>query len=79
VTSYEMPGWAVCQVVRLGGLVEDVCEHGVGHPNRAWLAEHDPDGSRLLGVHGCDGCCVQGTETLKTSKQQIIIDGASFD
>lgn len=34
------------------GLMERVCEHGVGHP--------DPDELKLTGpelVHGCDGCC----------------------
>jgi hypothetical protein len=36
------------------GLMERLCEHGVGHP--------DPDEINLgLGgraVHGCDGCCI---------------------
>ena len=55
--KYPQPAWAVNQIVRETGLVEDVCEHGVGHPNREWLRVHDPDGSKMLGVHGCDGCC----------------------
>ena len=54
---YPPPTWAVQQTNRQSGLVEDICEHGVGHPNRHWIAEHDPDGKRALGVHGCDGCC----------------------
>ena len=54
---YPRPPWAVRQLVRETGLLEDVCEHGVGHPNRAWLAEYDPHGERRWGVHGCDGCC----------------------
>ncbi len=49
------------------GLVEHLCEHGVGHPNRGsalWLAEEYPEegydlddcyGARL--IHGCDRCC----------------------
>lgn len=37
------------------GIMERICEHGVGHP--------DPDDYRVYtgaddGVHGCDGCCV---------------------
>lgn len=43
------------------GIMERICEHGVGHP--------DPDGiafimrtrgrkaARVESVHGCDGCC----------------------
>lgn len=39
------------------GLVEHICEHGVGHPAAAsvhWLKIHGFDGYE---VHGCDGCC----------------------
>lgn len=35
--SYSRPKWATQQVVRSSGLVEDVCKHGVGHPNSDWL------------------------------------------
>lgn len=35
------------------GLMERICEHGIGHP--------DPDSRAYLsvggGIHGCDGCC----------------------
>ncbi len=51
------PDWAVGQKMRETGLVEDLCEHGTGHPNAFWLEINDPDGKRYLGVHGCDGCC----------------------
>ena len=54
---YPKPDWAVRQIVRVHGLVEDICEHGVGHPNIEWLKFHDPDGSKRFGIHGCDGCC----------------------
>ncbi len=40
------------------GLVEHVCEHGVGHPNHGsiiWMEENM--GQDSWGVHGCDGCC----------------------
>ena len=56
-TKYKKPEWAVKQITRISGLVEDVCKHGVGHPNREWIKEHDPDGERGFGIHGCDGCC----------------------
>ena len=54
---YPMPEWAVGQVVRSNGLVEDLCEHGIGHPNVRWMNIHDPDGELGYGIHGCDGCC----------------------
>lgn len=51
------PDWAVDQVTRASGLIEDICEHGVGHPNGAWMEKFDPGGHRGWGIHGCDGCC----------------------
>ena len=53
---FPKPDWAVGQYIRYdrGGLVEDTCKHGVGHPNRVWLKKYGKDGD---GVHGCDGCC----------------------
>lgn len=39
------------------GIMERICEHGIGHP--------DPDTRYRAGdsgVHGCDGCCVLGTD-----------------
>ena len=51
------PPWAIMQARRGTGLIEDVCEHGIGHPNREWLRVY---GDRShLSVHGCDGCCTQ--------------------
>jgi hypothetical protein len=32
------------------GIIERVCDHGVGHP--------DPDDRDRNKVHGCDGCCL---------------------
>ena len=33
------------------GMMERVCEHGVGHPDPDCMyAQQDP-------AHGCDGCC----------------------
>jgi hypothetical protein len=53
--KYPRPKWAVSQLVRLSGLLEDVCEHGVGHPNAQWLKDNPRQAH--MAVHGCDGCC----------------------
>jgi len=54
---YRKPVWAINQIIRETGLVEDICMHGIGHPNAEWLAKYDPDGKLGFSVHGCDGCC----------------------
>jgi len=53
---FPTPKWAVKQIVRYDrdALVEDICKHGVGHPNRKWLKKFGEDGD---GIHGCCGCC----------------------
>ncbi|MHA1395847.1 MAG: hypothetical protein ACTSRZ_20280 [Promethearchaeota archaeon] len=53
---YSRPEWVKYQIIN-DGRVEDVCEHGIGHPNEMWLKLHDPTGELGLGIHGCDGCC----------------------
>ena len=54
---FSKPSWAVKQIVRRDafayGLLEDLCKHGVGHPNAEWLRGKENHWS----VHGCDGCC----------------------
>jgi hypothetical protein len=55
--KYKKPKWAVKQLVRESGLVEDIDEYGCGHPNLEWLKEHDPDGKKGFGIHGCNGSC----------------------
>lgn len=62
INRYPKPSWATHQVVRIGGLVEDVCGHGIGHPNKAYLKEHDPYNFKQLGVHCCDSCCFEGDD-----------------
>lgn len=54
--KYPKATWAIKQIVRSdrGGLVEDICRHGVGHPNLTWLSKQT---NKYAGVHGCDGCC----------------------
>lgn len=61
--KYKKPEWAIKQIIRASGLVEDICEHGIGHPNREWLDEHDPDDELCFSIHGCDGCCANQTVT----------------
>jgi hypothetical protein len=45
------------------GMMERICEHGVGHPDpddidfKRRVAEKYPHKSYDKGVHGCDGCC----------------------
>ncbi len=46
------------QVLRASTLIEDLCSHGVGHPNpdsAAYLNWRDK--TDHWGIHGCDGCC----------------------
>ena len=57
--KYPKPDWAISQLTRASGLVEDICEHGVGHPNQDWLVRRkfSHPTENHWGVHGCDGCC----------------------
>ena len=57
---YPCPDWAVSQIVRSSGLVEDISKTGCGHPNAGWLGIHDPTGELGYGLHCCDGACVPG-------------------
>ena len=68
MTKYKKPKWAVQQITRASGLVEDICEHGVGHPNEEWLQQHDFHGDLGFGVHGCDGCCSKEKKYIKSEK-----------
>lgn len=43
------------------GIMERVCEHGVGHPDpddQAFITSVRGEG-HMEGVHGCDGCCAE--------------------
>jgi hypothetical protein len=64
-SDHKMVSWPMS--IRLdsmsAGLVERICEHGVGHP--------DPDSAAYMnalyqqisfGLHGCDGCCINTTD-----------------
>lgn len=46
--------------VRESGLLEHMCEHGVGHPDYTSamrIAEHYKHPVNVWLAHGCDGCC----------------------
>ncbi len=58
-TRYKKPKWAVEQIRRADGRIEDVCEHGVGHPNADYLKELKEAGKLTWqGIHGCCSCCM---------------------
>lgn len=38
--------------LRENGLIEIICDHGIGHPSK--LLTHP---KFYYGTHGCDGCC----------------------
>jgi len=55
---YPMPKWAVKQVRRESGLIEDVDKFGCGHPNIFWMRKHSELTKKYcLGIHGCNGQC----------------------
>lgn len=63
------------KATRASGLIEHVCEHGVGHPDPASAAHeaarrgHDTD---TWLIHGCDGCC--GRPDFPGSPRQKVLD-----
>lgn len=59
--KYPRPEWAVRQILRMSGIVEDVSKKSCGHPNRGWLSIHDADGDHTHSVHGCTGECLNDT------------------
>jgi hypothetical protein len=42
---------------RESGLIEHICEHGVGHPAIGSVHWMELNGFASMGAHGCDGCC----------------------
>lgn len=65
-SNHVMRNWRMH--LRETGLVERMCEHGIGHPDpdsAAYFDSHGPVGSRgTWTVHGCDGCCTDQYGTL---------------
>jgi hypothetical protein len=43
------------------GIFERLCIHGIGHPDPDQYAYWDAQGMESEGVHGCDGCCHDGS------------------
>lgn len=39
------------------GLMERVCNHGIGHPDPDGLHYFRALGMDYMSIHGCDGCC----------------------
>ena len=39
------------------GILERLCEHGVGHPDHDSALYLESVGLGVENVHGCDGCC----------------------
>ena len=52
------------------GLVERICEHGIGHPDPDSVAFYASIGSHGMGIHGCDGCCTGRYEELQNGNPQ---------
>lgn len=57
-SDHHMRDWPKSVRLDRHGLVERHCEHGVGHPDpdSVWFFENIFQ-ERMVGVHGCDGCC----------------------
>lgn len=66
--KYEKPAWAIAQLIRMSGLLEDICEHGVGHPNQAFLDANKEMFDKGYSIHDCDGCCSKGKVYIKTKQ-----------
>jgi hypothetical protein len=70
----KKPIWAISQNIRSdrGGLVEDICKHGVGHPNKEWMEKY---GTEVDKVHCCDGCCgCNLCNALEHEKDEILYE-----
>jgi hypothetical protein len=65
------------------GLIEHVCEHGIGHPAWAstdWMAHRfmeegvsHEDCAASWGIHGCDGCCSDPVWQIESLKDSVKI------
>lgn len=40
------------------GILERICDHGVGHPDADSANYLESIGKNYENVHGCDGCCI---------------------
>lgn len=39
------------------GILERICDHGIGHPDKDSADYLDSIGQGMRNIHGCDGCC----------------------
>lgn len=58
------------------GIMERICEHGVGHPDPdgleyKWISTLDPKYIRTELIHGCDGDCAGAYDTLLESIREF--------
>jgi hypothetical protein len=55
-TDHHMRGWEV--IWRYDrGILERICQHGIGHPDPDQFPYWDANGMEAEAVHGCDLCC----------------------
>ena len=50
------------------GILERICEHGVGHPDYDSARYLDAIGDSISNVHGCDLCCLSQVQVETTDK-----------
>lgn len=50
------------------GLVERICEHGIGHDDPDSVDFFHSIGKTWAGIHGCDGCCTKKTTKMRGKK-----------
>lgn len=46
------------------GILERICEHGVGHPDRDSAEYLTSIGKDYENIHGCCGCCILSTDAV---------------
>ena len=68
-SNHHMVDWPMVMRLDKYGMMERVCEHGVGHPDPdslAWVERSKKRIAKMLAttpnqinasMHGCDGCC----------------------
>lgn len=65
-------------VRRENGVIENMCEHGVGHPafgsaDYWWRVSGREDEDNPLHIHGCDGCCRSNEWKIEDLRNGVII------
>lgn len=60
-SDHHMLTWPLSFRSDKSWLAERTCAHGIGHPDPDSAAYLTRRGDAFMGVHGCDGCCVNTT------------------